>query len=88
MDEQQKKYFHLFIGYFGLLLIGLAILRHLAILQDTVGYALTMFGYISLCIYVQYADNKIGASTKEKIFFRVGFLAVLTVVAIDLYGLE
>ncbi|MGM0852754.1 MAG: hypothetical protein ACQEWI_09110 [Bacillota bacterium] len=76
-DEQAKKYIHLVLGYTGLLLIGIAILRNLSVIQDTVGYALTMFGYFFLVTYFKYADHKMGATKKEKAFFRIGFLVVL-----------
>jgi hypothetical protein len=49
-DETNEKYIYLIVGYAGLLLIGIAILRSLSVsvIQDTLDYALTMFGYILL----------------------------------------
>lgn len=36
-DENKKKYLRLVIGYSGLLLVGLAAVRHITVIQDTIG---------------------------------------------------
>jgi hypothetical protein len=59
--------------------------RSLSVIQDTVDYALTMFGYIFLLSYFKFADDKIGATKKEKAFFRISLLAILGLVALYLY---
>jgi hypothetical protein len=86
-DETNEKYIYLIVGYAGLLLIGIAILRSLSVsvIQDTLDYALTMFGYIFLLSYFKFADDKIGATKKEKAFFRISLLAILGLVALYLY---
>jgi hypothetical protein len=86
-DETNEKYIYLIVGYAGLLLIGIAILRSLSVsvIQDTLDYALTMFGYIFLMSYFKFADDKIGATKNEKAFFRISLLAILGLVALYLY---
>jgi hypothetical protein len=87
-DETNEKYIYLIVGYAGLLLIGIAISRSLSVLLehlDPVDYGLTMFGYIFLVSYFRFADDKIGASKKEKAFFRISLLAILGLVALSLY---
>ncbi|WP_201712793.1 hypothetical protein [Rossellomorea arthrocnemi] len=82
-EEQARKHMHLILGYSGLLLIGLAILRNLSVARDHVGYGLTMFGYLFLVSYFKFADDKIGATRKEKAFYRIGFFALLAIVALN-----
>lgn len=84
-EDSKKNYFHLVIGYSGLLLIGLAVLRFISVTQDTVGYTLTMFGYICLVTYFKFADNKIGVTTKEKVIFRISFIVILGLLAFFIY---
>ncbi|MFI8684891.1 hypothetical protein [Rossellomorea sp. NPDC077527] len=84
-EEQARKHMYLILGYSGLLLIGLAILRNLSVVNDHVGYGLTMFGYLLLVSYFKFADDKIGATRKEKAFYRIGFLVVLVIVAWNSY---
>ncbi|WP_404469613.1 hypothetical protein [Sutcliffiella horikoshii] len=84
-NERNKKYIYLFAGYAGLLFIGVSILRNLLFFQDTVGYVLTTFGYIFLVSYIKFADDKIGATKREKIIFRTGFMAILGSIALYLY---
>lgn len=83
--KETKKYLHLIVGYTGLLLIGIAILRSLSVFLDTIGYALTMIGYFFISFYFKFADEKIGATKKEKAIFRIGFLCILGVVALYIY---
>ncbi|WP_027964701.1 hypothetical protein [Halalkalibacillus halophilus] len=84
-DESRKKYIHLVVGYTGHLLIGLAVLRSLSVLQDTAAYGLTMFGYILLCIYFQFADTKIGATKLDKVIFRVSLIVLIGIIAFNLF---
>ncbi|GEL78452.1 hypothetical protein [Tenuibacillus multivorans] len=83
--EIKDKYLYLVIGYTGLLLIGLAVLRSISVMQDTSSYVLTMFGYACCVSYFKFADNKIGATKKDKLIFRVGFLVALLVIAFLIY---
>jgi hypothetical protein len=76
---------HLVIGYSGLILIGLAELRFISVIHDTVGYALTMFGYLCLANYFMFAEDKIGVTTKEKVIFRIGFIVILGLLALFIY---
>ncbi|MGD6873712.1 hypothetical protein ACQCU1_16155 [Sutcliffiella horikoshii] len=50
--------------------LGVAILRNLLFFQDTLGYVLTTFGYIFLVSYVKFADEKIGATKRDKIILE------------------
>ncbi|GEN44448.1 hypothetical protein [Alkalibacillus haloalkaliphilus] len=84
-SENSKKYIHLIIGYSGLLLIGLAVLRSLSVTQDTVGYALTMLGYLLLAQYFLFADTKIGATKINKAILRISLLVMLGLMAIYIY---
>lgn len=84
-EDRKKKYLYLGFGYTGLILIGLAVIRYIVEIKDTVGYALTMFGYICLVYYFTFADQKIGATTGEKIIFRLGFLAILGIIVYFIY---
>ena len=80
-DDNWKKYFHLVIGYAGLLLVGLGGIRYSVVLDDSFGYAITFIGYLCLASYIRFADNKIGVTKKEKIVFRTGFVVILLVIA-------
>ncbi|KPB06023.1 hypothetical protein [Bacillus sp. CHD6a] len=84
-EEKNKRYIYLLAGYGGLLFLGVAILRNLLFFQDTQGYVLTTFGYIFLVSYVKFADDKIGATKREKILFRTGLMFILGVVALYYY---
>lgn len=84
-EERNKKYLYLLAGYGGLMFLGVAILRNLLFFQDTLGYVLTTFGYIFLVSYVKFADEKIGATKRDKIIFRTGLMVILGVVALYFY---
>lgn len=70
-NEGKKKYFYLIIGYLGLLLTVLAIVRYITIIQDTLGQALAVMGSILLISFLRFAENKIGVTTKEKAIFSI-----------------
>lgn len=68
------------IGYLGLLLTVLAIVRYITIIQDTLGQALVVMGSLLLISFLRFAENKIGVTTKEKAIFSIVFVAILIVV--------
>jgi hypothetical protein len=80
-EEQAKKHIHLIMGYSGLLLIGLAIFRNLSVVKDHVGYGFLTFGTLFLIVYFKLADDKIGATRKEKAFYRIGLVGALWMIA-------
>lgn len=73
-DEKRKKYLYLLIGYLGFLLMGLGIARYVSVAQDTLGFALTMFGFIFLAILFELIEKKIGVTKKETTIFRIGLI--------------
>ncbi|WP_226672360.1 hypothetical protein [Rossellomorea aquimaris] len=84
-EEQARKHIHLILGYSGLLLIGLAIFRNLSFAKDHVGYGFMMFGSLLLISYFKFADDKMGATKKEKVFYRIGLVVLLGIIAINSY---
>ncbi|MBC5638748.1 hypothetical protein H8S33_18420 [Ornithinibacillus sp. BX22] len=79
-NEGKKKYVYLIIGYLGLLLTVLAIVRYITIIQDTLGQALAVMGSILLISFLRFAENKIGVTTREKAIFSIAFVTILIVV--------
>ncbi|MBP1950881.1 hypothetical protein [Virgibacillus litoralis] len=73
-EEKKKKYLYLLMGYLGFLLMGFGIARYISVVQDTIGLALTMFGYIFLVTFFGFVENKIGVTKKETIIFRIGLI--------------
>jgi hypothetical protein len=84
-EDKKKQYFYMTIGYSGLLLIAIAGLRYFMVFHDSIGQALTFFGYICLVSYFRYVDNKWFATLKEKLIFRGAFIVALIFIALFLY---
>ncbi|MCR8847952.1 hypothetical protein NQ095_05995 [Rossellomorea sp. SC111] len=80
-EEQAKKHIYLIMGYSGLLLIGLAVFRNLSVEKDHVEYGFLTFGSLFLIVYFKFADDKIGATKKEKAFYRIGLVGGLWLIA-------
>jgi hypothetical protein len=84
-EDKKKQYFYMTIGYSGLLLIVIAGLRYIMIFHDSIGQALTFFGYLCLVSYFRYLDNKRLATLKEKLIFRGTFIVALIIISLFLY---
>lgn len=87
MDGENKKiYFNLFIGYLGLLLIGISVFRRISDkAKDPMELGLIMFGYLLISNYFQFAENKIGIPAKVKIIFRLSFIVILLIFGFYIY---
>ncbi|SET71165.1 hypothetical protein SAMN05216389_12231 [Oceanobacillus limi] len=82
LKKRDRKYLYLIVGYSGITLIGITVLRYLATVYDTFGQGLFMFGYLLLVSYFKFADDRIGATTIDKIAFRTGTVATMVVIVV------
>ncbi|SHG79053.1 hypothetical protein [Ornithinibacillus halophilus] len=79
-EDKKKKYLAMTAGYIGMLLLGLAILRIIDVFQDLLTQSLALFAYLLIVSYFKLADEKIGATSRDKMLFRGGLLISLGVI--------
>ncbi len=84
-DQKKSLYFYMTVGYIGLLLIGLAAMRYISVLHDTLGQSFALFGFIFVITYLRYTEKKMGVSKREFIISKVIFVVVFLILSIWLY---
>lgn len=63
-ENKSRLYFSMFLGTFGNILLAIAIMKYLVKDHDTLGYGLTLFGYVLTGTYINELQRKAGISKK------------------------
>ncbi|MFS0673512.1 hypothetical protein [Ornithinibacillus sp. 179-J 7C1 HS] len=84
-EENRKKYLHLFLGYLAMLLIGVAMLRQVAIYDDSLGMGLTLLGLVFLVSYFNFTEVKMGITKTQRMLFRGCCFVILVLLALLLF---
>ncbi|KGP92394.1 hypothetical protein N780_01865 [Pontibacillus chungwhensis BH030062] len=84
-SEKKSLYFYMSVGYLGLLLVGLAAMRFIAVFHDSTGQAYALFGFLLVVIYIRFVEKKLGISNKEFILGKVILIVVFSILTFWLY---
>ncbi len=63
-ENKQALYFNMIMGTIGNILIAIATMRFLFKENDTVGYAIILFGFVLSIGYISYLEKQAGISKK------------------------
>lgn len=77
MNDENKKYLYLLLGYTGILLILFAVIRYMSIIHDTRGMMLAIFGAVCLGAFLDFVEKEIGITVKRRMISRIGAIVIL-----------